>query len=577
MESTTMLQLRTACLAISLSLSAGLLGAQDPKAEILLTNGKIVTLDPAHGTVEALAIANGRILAVGSSVDLQKYVDDPMTEIIDLGGKLAVPGFIEGHGHFAGLGDSLRILNLASVNNWEEVIAMVEAAVAAAAPGEWILGRGWHQEKWDHAPLEAIEGFPTHDSLSKVSPNNPVSLTHASGHAAFFNAKAMEMAGVDKETEDPPGGEILKNAAGEPIGVFRERAQHLVRGVHQAAQLRRSAADQEEDLRLSLELADQECLSKGVTSFQDAGTPFSTLDVVKKMTAEGALGTRLWFMIRDSNDKLARNLAKYRTIGADNDHLTIRAVKRTIDGALGPRGAWLLEPYSDSPESTGLATATVESVTETARLAAENDYQVCVHAIGDRANREVLDIFEAAFAKMPGKTDLRWRIEHAQHISAVDIPRFAQLGVVASMQGIHCTSDAPYVVPRLGEERAEEGAYVWQKLMASGALVTNGTDAPVEDVDPIASFQATVARRMKDGRLFYPEQRMSRMEALQSYTINAAKAAFEEHIKGSLSPGKLADIVVLSEDIMTVPEEEITNAKVLYTMVGGKVLYKASN
>ncbi|MHC5065183.1 MAG: amidohydrolase [Planctomycetota bacterium] len=572
-----MLKLRTASLAIFVSLFLGVLPAQDPKAEILLRNGKIVTVDPALGTVEALAIANGRILAVGSNAELLKYVDGPMTQVIDLDGKLAIPGFIEGHGHFAGLGDSLRILNLAMVNNWEEVIAMVEAAVASAAPGEWILGRGWHQEKWDHSPIDAIEGFPTHEALSKISPNNPVSLTHASGHAAFFNAKAMEMAGVDEETADPPGGEIIKDAAGKPIGVFRERAQSLVRGVYRTAQLRRSAQDQEDDLRLSLQLADQECLSKGVTSFQDAGTPFSTLDVVKKMTAEGELGTRLWFMIRDSNANLERNLAKYRTIGADDEHLTIRAVKRTIDGALGPRGAWLLEPYSDSPESTGLATATIESVTETARIAAENDYQVCVHAIGDRANREVLNIFEAAFAKMPDKKDLRWRIEHAQHINAADIPRFAKLGVVASMQGIHCTSDAPYVVPRLGEERAEEGAYVWQKLMASGALVTNGTDAPVEDVDPIASYQATVSRRMKDGRLFYPEQRMSRMEALESYTINAAKAAFEEHIKGSLNPGKLADIVVLSEDIMTVPEEEITKAKVLYTIVGGKILYQAGN
>jgi predicted amidohydrolase YtcJ len=577
MEYPTMLKLRTASLAIFVSLFLGVLPAQDPKAEILLRNGKIVTVDPALGTVEALAIANGRILAVGSNAELLKYVDGPMTQVIDLDGKLAIPGFIEGHGHFAGLGDSLRILNLAMVNNWEEVIAMVEAAVASAAPGEWILGRGWHQEKWDHSPIDAIEGFPTHEALSKISPNNPVSLTHASGHAAFFNAKAMEMAGVDEETADPPGGEIIKDAAGKPIGVFRERAQSLVRGVYRTAQLRRSAQDQEDDLRLSLQLADQECLSKGVTSFQDAGTPFSTLDVVKKMTAEGELGTRLWFMIRDSNANLERNLAKYRTIGADDEHLTIRAVKRTIDGALGPRGAWLLEPYSDSPESTGLATATIESVTETARIAAENDYQVCVHAIGDRANREVLNIFEAAFAKMPDKKDLRWRIEHAQHINAADIPRFAKLGVVASMQGIHCTSDAPYVVPRLGEERAEEGAYVWQKLMASGALVTNGTDAPVEDVDPIASYQATVSRRMKDGRLFYPEQRMSRMEALESYTINAAKAAFEEHIKGSLNPGKLADIVVLSEDIMTVPEEEITKAKVLYTIVGGKILYQAGN
>jgi len=256
------------------------------------------------------------------------------------------------------------------------------------------------------------------------------------------------------------------------------------------------------------------------------------------------------------------------------DHmLTVRAIKRSIDGALGPHGAWLLRPYEDLPGSSGLNTSTVESVEETARLAIENDFQLAVHAIGDRANRETLDIFERAFRAHPDRTGLRWRVEHAQHLHPDDIPRFGEMGVIASMQGIHCTSDAPYVLERLGERRAEEGAYVWQKLYATGAVIANGTDAPVEDVDPIASYYASVSRRLKDGSVFFPDQRMSRMEALRSYTIDAAYAGFEEDIKGSLTPGKLADITVMSHDILTVPEEEIPNTQVVYTIVGGKVMY----
>jgi len=264
--------------------------------------------------------------------------------------------------------------------------------------------------------------------------------------------------------------------------------------------------------------------------------------------------------------------------GAGDDHLTVRAIKRQIDGALGSRGAWLLEPYSDlppgTPNASGLATEEPADIRKTAELAIANGYQLCVHAIGDRANREVLNIYESVFKEHPDKKNLRWRIEHAQHLSAADIPRFAALGVIASMQGIHCTSDAPYVILRLGPKRAQEGAYVWQKLMKSGAVVSNGTDTPVEDVDPIACFYASVSRKLKDGSVFFADQRMSRMEALRSYTWNNAYAAFEEGTKGSLKAGKLADVTVLSKDILTIPEDEIPSAKVDYTIVGGKVVYE---
>jgi predicted amidohydrolase YtcJ len=277
-------------------------------------------------------------------------------------------------------------------------------------------------------------------------------------------------------------------------------------------------------------------------------------------------------MLRVDNKALAANLARYRTIDYGDGFLTVRGIKRSIDGALGPRGAWLLEPYADKAGDTGHNTSPVDEIRETARLALEHGYQLCVHAIGDRANRESLDIFEAAFKGRDGKS-LRWRIEHAQHLHPADIPRFGRLGVIASMQGVHCTSDAPYVIARLGARRAEEGAYVWKKLMQSGAVVTNGTDAPVEDVDPIASYYATVTRTLADGSVFYADERLSRLDALRTYTINGAFAAFEEESRGSLKVGKYADMVVLSKDILSIPEADIPSAQVRYTVVGGKVRF----
>ena len=555
------------------TVAAAACGPRVEPATMVVRNGKIVTADEGRPEAQAMAIRGDTIVALGTNEEIAPYVGDT-TEVIDLNGLLAVPGFIEGHGHFTGVGQARMNLNLMNVANWDEVVQMVADAVARAQPGDWIVGRGWHQEKWDRMPEPNIEGFPTHDAVSKVSPANPVLLTHASGHASFANAKAMELAGVTRATPNPPGGEVLKDRRGNPIGIFRETASGLIGRARTAAREGMTDAEREAEARKIIQLANDEALSKGVTSFQDAGSSFETVDLFKKVVDEGQMGVRLWVMLRTSNERLAESLDTYRMIGYGNNHLTVRAIKVSIDGALGPRGAWLLEPYSDLPSSTGLNTTPVESVRETAKLAAAHGFQLCVHAIGDRANRETLNIFEETFRTNPGLTGLRWRVEHAQHINAADIPRFGQLDVIASMQGIHCTSDAPYVVARLGPERAEGGAYVWQKLMKSGAVVSNGTDAPVEDVSPIASYYATVSRKLKDGSVFYGDQRMSRLEALRSYTIQAAYAAFEENVKGSLTPGKLADVTVLSKDIMTVPEDEIPTAEVVYTIVGGRVAYK---
>jgi predicted amidohydrolase YtcJ len=563
-----------------LSLVGVVPAAQAParSADLVLRGGKIVTVDETRPVVEAIAVTGDTIVAIGPDAEIQRLVGSS-TRVIDLKGALAIPGLIDAHAHFTGVGEAARNLKLGTARNWDDIVRMVGDAAKTARPGEWILGRGWHQEKWTPAPTLTVEGFPLHEALSRVSPNNPVWLTHASGHAGFANALAMKMAEVNKSTADPAGGKILRDADGNATGLFNERAQGIIGDALARDRSTRTAAQVETDLRTVIGLASREALSKGLTTVADAGSPPLTIDVMKKVVDEGKLPLRVWMMLRESPDRLAADMPKYRTINYGDRRFTVRGIKRAIDGALGSRGAWMLEPYADLASTSGMNTDTLDDIRRTAELCIQYDYQLAVHAIGDRGNRETLNIMEQTFAKHPEKNgqQLRWRIEHAQHLNAADIPRFGTLGVIASMEGVHATSDAVFVLARLGPKRAEEGAYVWQKLMKSGAIIANGTDAPVEDIDPIPSFYASVARKLKDGSVFYPDQRMSRMEALRSYTINAAYAGFEETIKGSLSVGKLADITVLSKDIMTIPEDQIPTTQVVYTIVGGKVQFTNAN
>ncbi len=556
---------------ILLSLLLCLGCSNEESARLVLSNGKIITVDPSQPQVEALAVRGDTILAVGTTREISAYIGKG-THVLDLNGQLAIPGFIEGHGHFLGLGESKMILDLTNVSSWEEIVTMVDSAVSKSQPGEWITGRGWHQEKWDSLPSPTIEGVPTHHGLSDVSPQNPVYLRHASGHASFANKAAMNVAGISPETPNPAGGELVRDARGELTGLMRETAQYYVAAALEQARENMTSSELEEEQRTMARLAANEALTHGITSFHDAGVGFETVRFFKKLADEGNLPVRMYVMIRENSTALSDHLVDYRMVGYANNYLTVRSVKRSIDGALGSHGAWLLEPYSDMPESHGLETTAVEEVLATAEIAKNHDFQVSIHAIGDRANRVVLDIYESLNG-MEGK-DYRWRIEHAQHVHPDDIPRFARLGVIPSMQGIHATSDAPWVSRRLGAERAQSGAYRWQSLWQTGAVVTNGTDAPVESIDPLASFHATVTRRLADGTVFYPDERLTREQALQSYTLNNAYAAFEEGIKGSLEPGKLADITVLSRDILTIPDEEILSTEVVYTIIGGTIMYE---
>ncbi len=579
---TPMAPLKTA-LAIATSLIATLLvasalagceGHNTEPADLILTHGKVVTLYDEMPETEAVAIRGDTIMALGSN-DAIAAMAGEQTKIVDLGGALAIPGFIEGHAHFMGVGQAKMILDLTVVDTWDELVEMVAEAVDNAEPGEWITGRGWHQEKWVSVPDELVDGVPTHHSLSEVSPDNPVLLRHASGHASFANAMALELGRVSPETPDPMGGEIVRDVLGQPTGLLRERAQGLVQRAYSAYQAQRSPEQIDADHRQMAQLAAEEALANGITSFQDAGSSFEEIDFFKQLVDEGNMPIRLYVMVRgESFETLQNELSAYYLPDYGDHRLNVRSIKMAIDGALGPHGAWLLEPYADMPGSVGLNLAPIDYFVRTSELAADQGFQMCIHAIGDRANKEVLDIYERVFEARAGLTDPRWRIEHAQHLAPGDIPRMAKLDVIAAMQGVHATSDGPWVVKRLGEQRAREGAYVWQDLWDAGVVVTNGTDAPVEDISPIESFYATVTRRMNNGEPFFPEQALDRLQALQSYTINNAYAAFEEDIKGSLAPGKLADITVLSTDILTVPDEEILDTEILYTIVGGRIEYR---
>lgn len=559
--------------------SAGVAGAPDAPAvepaDLVLRGGKVATVDPDLGNAEAIAVNGYQITAVGSNDEISAYVG-PETEVIELNGRFAMPGFIEGHGHYMGLGRSKQILDLNQAKNWDEIVSMVSGAVDKAQPGDWIFGRGWHQDKWDSVPDDAVDGVPRNDTLNAVSPDNPVALGHASGHAAFYNDAALAVAGIDNDTPDPPGGTIVRTEDGRATGLMRETAQRLLSEAVAVYEGRLTPEQMEQIDRERVMLAADEALKHGVTSFQDAGTSLEGIEFFRKLEEEGNLPVRLYVMVRRaSNEVMDEVLPQYLMLPEGNDFLTVRSIKRQIDGALGAHGAWLLEPYEDLQDTDGLVLETVEDIERTSEIAVKHGFQVNTHAIGDRAVRETLDLYERAWETMGVEgNDLRWRVEHAQHIDPVDVPRFGALGVIASIQAIHGTSDGPWIPTRLGDERAKATSQPWRDLFNTGAVITNGTDVPVEPISALSSYYASVSRMMITGERFYPEHAMTREEALQTYTINNAYAAFEEDIKGSLTPGKYADIVVLSQDLLTVEEDRIPETTVDITIVGGEVKYE---
>jgi len=554
--------------ALCLSASAALLAsprdtrAAEP-ADLVLKTAVVHTVDPKHPRAEAVAVRGNRIVAVGSNAEVQALVG-PKTRVLDLPGRTVVPGFDDSHAHLLGIGFARLDVDLVGTRSYAQVLDRVARAVKGRKPGEWIRGRGWHEGKWDAPAPGSVRGFPTHPTLTAVSPDNPVVLERADGHAVLANAKAMALMGISRATRPPAGGEILRDAAGEATGLFVDNAQGLVEPPERSPG----------EVRRALDLAMDECLEKGVTSLTDAGADLDTIALYKERAAAGTLRTRLYTMA--SGLRTMRALGRPE-IGLGGGMLTVRSVKLYADGALGSRGAALLEPYSDDPGNLGLIRTPPEEMLETARFALGHGFQVATHAIGDRGNRVVLDVYESALGERPEVKDPRFRIEHAQILDAADIPRFGRLGVLAAMQGIHCPSDRPWAARRLGDARVAEGTYAWRKLLDTGARILNGTDAPVEDVSPVQNFHATVTRQDASGQPpggFDPDQKLTRAEALRTMTLDTAYGSFAEGEKGSIEVGKLADLVVLSQDILSVPDDALMKTEVLATIVDGKLLYE---
>jgi predicted amidohydrolase YtcJ len=536
--------------------------AAEPPADLVLRGGVVHTVDVARPRAEAVAVRDGRVVAVGTDADVAALVG-PRTRVVALAGRTVVPGFDDAHAHLLGIGFARLDVDLTGTRSFDEVVARVAAAVKARRPGEWVRGRGWHEGKWAAPARGAVRGFPTHAALTAVSPENPVVLERADGHAVLANARAMALRGVSRETKPPAGGEVIRDADGVPTGVFVDNAQSLVEPPERTPS----------ETARALELAMDECLAKGVTSLTDAGEPLDVIDLLRRVDARGGLRVRL--------NVMAGGFGVMKALGAPQvpppgGMLTVRSVKLYADGALGSRGAALLEPYADDPGNRGLLVTPPERILEAARWALAHGFQAGTHAIGDRANRVVLDAYETAFREHPEVKDPRFRVEHAQVLDPADIPRFGRLGVLASMQGIHCPSDRPWAPARLGRARLA-GAYAWRTLLASGARILNGTDAPVEDVSPIRNFHATVTRQDENGNPpggFDPDQKLTRAEALRTMTLDAAYGSFEEGTRGSIAPGRLADLVVLSRDILAIPDRDLLKTEVDLTIVNGRVLHE---
>ncbi len=529
-------------------------------AQLVLVNGRIHTVDAARPLVSAIAVRDGKIAFAGSDAEA-RIVGGTGARVIDLQGKTVLPGLIDAHAHLLSLGVSLRRPRLAGATSYDEVIARVRSFAYDARAGDWIRGRGWDQNLWPDRQ------FPTHEALSRAFPDNPVVLERVDGHALLANANAMALARVDANTRDPEGGRILRLPSGAPSGVFVDNAQQLI--------FRAIPAPSRDETRSAVLAAIAECNRWGLTGVHDAGETAETIAIYEELARAGKFNLRDYVMLADPGRPDAAAFARGPRSALYGGRLWVRAVKLYADGALGSRGAALLEPYSDDPENRGLPVSPPEHIRAMAEMALRRGFQVAVHAIGDRGNRIVLDQYEAALRAVP-VADHRFRIEHAQVLSQEDIPRFAKLGVVPSMQATHQTSDMRWAEARLGPERIR-GAYAWRSLLDTGVVIANGTDFPVENVDPLLTFHAAVTREDPHGLPaggWYPAQRMTREEALRSMTLWAAWAGFQESMLGSLSPGKYADFVVLDRDIMTVPDREILRATVLATYIAGKSVYE---
>jgi predicted amidohydrolase YtcJ len=534
--------------------------AQQTVADLVVTNGRIYTADAARPVVDAMAIRGGRVVFVGDRAGA-KALTGAATQVLDLDGQTVIPGMTDAHAHVLGLGQSLRNVDLVGTTSYDAVIARVVERAMQTPKGEWIIGRGWDQNDWGDTR------WPSHEALSRAVPDHPVYLERVDGHAAVVNALAMQRAGLTRATKDPSGGQIIRDARGEPIGVLVDNAQSLVE--------RSIPAATRAQVKGMIAAAITEMHRWGLTGVHDAGASAQTLELYEELGGEGALDMRLYAMISDHAPTLEAWFRRGPQSGLFDGRLWVRSIKLYQDGALGSRGAALLEPYSDDASTSGLLVSAPAHIREVADHALVAGFQVNTHAIGDRGNRLVLDAYQAALAARP-TADHRFRVEHAQILHSDDIPRFAALGVIPSMQASHQTSDMYWAGNRLGETRLR-GAYAWRSLLETGTIIPNGSDFPVEYVDPLISFKASVSRQDAKGWPvggWFPEQRMTREEALKSMTIWPAYAAFQERELGSLTPGKHADFVVLDQDLLKIPDAMLSQVRVRSTWFAGRKVYE---
>jgi predicted amidohydrolase YtcJ len=553
---------RRAWLIVAAAMCASTTRGQSPlPADLIVTGARIYTVDAAHPMAEALAVRGSRLVFVGSASEAQ-VLRGPSTRVVDVHGSTIIPGMVDAHAHLLDVGQTLRQVDLSGAATYDEVIARVAERARGTPPGTWIRGWGWDQNRWPG------QRFPTHEALSAAVPGYPVLLDRVDGHAVLANARAMQLAGVTRDTRDPAGGRVLRDATGNPTGVFVDNAQMLV--------ARAVPAPTDADLEAAILAAVTDLNRWGLTGIDDPGVRRQAIGVYERLARDGRLTLRDYLMISDDSATEAEYFAKGPQNALYDGHLWIRAVKLFADGALGSRGAALLSPYSDDPGNTGLLVSTPEHLRDVSIRALKAGFQVATHAIGDRGNRIALDAYEAALRAVP-TADHRFRIEHAQILNWADIPRFAQLGVIPSMQAVHATSDMYWAADRVGPSRIL-GAYAWRSLLNTGVIIPNGSDMPVERVNPLYSFHAAVTRqdeRDLPAGGWHPEQCMTRDEALRSITLWPAYAGFQEHDLGTLSAGKYADFVVLDRDIMTIPATGILQTRVLATYIGGTAVYQA--
>jgi len=560
--------MRSSAFCVALCATLGLSSATQAQrtapvaADLIVTNARIYTVDDGHPFVSALAVRDGKVAFVGS-VREALLLRGPNTRVLDAAGRTVIPGMVDAHAHLFGLGEFLRSIDLTDTRSFDEIVSRVGARVKEAPSGRWVIGRGWDQNKWGDTR------FPTHEALSAVSPNNPVVLERIDGHALLANAAAMRAAGVSAATKDPAGGRIEHGANGAPTGVFIDNAMAIIDRV---------IPPMSHDEMTSAALAAvKESNRWGLTGLHDPGEPRAVLDVFEELAKAGTFSLRVYAMISDDSAAIEHYFQRGPQNALYDSHLWIRAIKLYADGALGSRGAALLDPYTDDPKNSGLLKSTPEHLRDVSTRALQHGFQVATHAIGDRGNRIALDAYEAALKAVP-TVDHRFRIEHVQILDHADVPRFAQLGVIPSMQAVHQTSDMYWAPTRLGYARTF-GAYAWRSLLNTGVIIPNGSDFPVERVNPLFSFHAAVSRQDDNSwppAGWFPEQKMTREESLKSMTIWPAYAAFQEQTMGSLTVGKLADFVILDRDIMTIPDSEILGTNVLATYIGGRVVFERS-